>query len=353
MTSLRSLIAHVTAFVLGAVFILSSGSTFAGTNPPFVNPPSGSLNPTFTSIESANDTIVGGNIKVGNSIQPKGGGTTLNLDAANVAIKNNFEAKGDGIVKNFTANGNALIEGSLNLKGSASSSTPAPANFSTPFPEYAKNNISFPDGKGPLVLENVHIKGGLTVDGHVAIANEKYLDTEQFNSYGASWDTKNNPKRPFIIFQGDVDVANDLSADHVKAKTSGSWFEAVNMIDLSKLKDKNGNNVNKRNWVAVTQKCPTVNAKGDPVNYVLVSCSGLLYHENPYITESDKYSFLGSSKVNISLDKSGISWIDDKASLDLNACMTRIMQKDVVNYPAGVAKGVWGKVVATCHDPNG
>ncbi len=114
MISLRSFFAYASAFVLGAVFILSTGSTFAGTNPPFVNPPSGSVNPSFMSIESAKDITVGENLKVGNSIQPKGGGTTLLLDAANVAIKNNFEAKGSAVVKDLTAK-NGITSSAFNL----------------------------------------------------------------------------------------------------------------------------------------------------------------------------------------------------------------------------------------------
>lgn len=126
MISLRSFFAYASAFVLGAVFILSSGSTLAGTNPPFVNPPSGSVNPSFMSIESAKDITVGENLKVGNSIQPKGGGTTLLLDAANVAIKNNFEAKGDGIVGK-----DVLVGGSIKPKtGDSLNIDAANANFS-------------------------------------------------------------------------------------------------------------------------------------------------------------------------------------------------------------------------------
>ena len=91
----RSSIALASAFGLSLIFSLSSQSVFAGVNPPFNNPPSGNVTPTFTSIESTGDAIVGQILRIGNYIAPKSGGT-LNIQAntTNATGKLNI---GDGL----------------------------------------------------------------------------------------------------------------------------------------------------------------------------------------------------------------------------------------------------------------
>ena len=77
----RSSIALASAFGLSLIFSLSSQNVSAGVNPPFNNPPSGNVTPTFTSLETSGDTVVGQILRVGNYIAPKSGGT-LNVQAS-------------------------------------------------------------------------------------------------------------------------------------------------------------------------------------------------------------------------------------------------------------------------------
>lgn len=95
---------------MSVVFALSSGSSIAATNPPFANPPSGKVIPTFTTVESVEDTVVGKNLRVGNSITPKTG-TTLTLDAQDVNATKNLTTKG-----NLTSDADLFVSGSIKPK---------------------------------------------------------------------------------------------------------------------------------------------------------------------------------------------------------------------------------------------
>ncbi len=295
-------------FTMSVVFAIGTSSSIAATNPPFANPPSGKVIPTFTTVESVEDTIVGKDVRVGNSIKPKTG-TNLKLDAEFV-----------NIIKNLSTGGN------VDILGSAYSSTPEPANFTSIFPGNYQDIISFPQGKGPLVLENAHIKGGLTIDGDVSLAKDRELNTEQFLSYSAGWDKINNPPRPSVIFQGDVGVANDISASKITAGQIGKFFVESNTYNIaaSLLDPKK----NIRRYIDLpAPKCPA--------GTVLVSCSGLLgssdFEVNP---EMDKFRFIGATV-----------WKDQP-----DICRASATQAQKVTLPLTGALGL--SVRATCFDPS-
>ncbi len=109
---------------MSVVFALSSGSSIAATNPPFANPPSGKVIPTFTTVESVEDTVVGKNLKIGNSIIPKTG-TSLTLDAEDVNATKNLTTKG-----NLTSEADLFVSGSIKPKNSLNELTlDAPLTF--------------------------------------------------------------------------------------------------------------------------------------------------------------------------------------------------------------------------------
>lgn len=110
----RSKVALASAFGLSLVFSLGTQLVSAGVNPPFVNPPSGNVNPTFTSLETVGDISAGQNLKVGNSIQPKTG-TSLVLDAQNINLLGDLAFN-----RSLPTNANANV--SFNIKEDPSGS---------------------------------------------------------------------------------------------------------------------------------------------------------------------------------------------------------------------------------------
>ena len=79
--SSRSSLAITSAFGLSILLALGTRFAIADNIVPYKTPPSGNVSPTFTSVTTSGDVVAGGNLRVGNVIMPKTGGT-LTLDAS-------------------------------------------------------------------------------------------------------------------------------------------------------------------------------------------------------------------------------------------------------------------------------
>lgn len=187
----RSSMVLASAFGLSLIFSLSSQNVAAGTNPPFNNPPTGNVTPTFTSMETMGDMIVGQTLRVGNYIAPKTG-DTLNLQADLVHTAKDFSTGGDVTIPTgssyrsdgptldilpgeFTLGNGSKMPGFINMKG-GTYFTNGNENIAHIGPTNSTFNTSIWIGDNDQQPSSLAVNGNITSGGKItASAIGKYF----------------------------------------------------------------------------------------------------------------------------------------------------------------------------------
>jgi cytoskeletal protein CcmA (bactofilin family) len=250
------------ALLFSAYYALQIQFVFADTNPPQVEPPSGTAYPTFDNLETKNDIVVGQNLKVGNTIKPKSG-LNLTLDADKVNFKKDLETLGS-----LVAGNDVLIGGKLKPKSGdtleifSPSLTSVSGGMSVSGKLYADGGLVIKNGlkvlsdaqnpislanpvlTGTVTADNISVSGKADINGALDVIGNSTLNNDLLmKKNGQVWGTfivGNSANSGVTISSAETILRNDLTVHgktelkedvtingKLKANTIGKFTSAV------------------------------------------------------------------------------------------------------------------------------